>query len=223
MKSLHRTLRFSVSFACACIFTGMVVGTPCAADTVAQDSIAKWQALAPEEKEQFRQTYRLWKELAPEERQQILENYKKFKSLSQDERQRLLENYRHYQRLDPTQRKVVMERYKKWREMSPEQQELLRKRFQILLNMHPEEQARFYENYETWRRLTAEKKQELLNTWNAITPSRRSALLIKHQQTLTPERAEEIKRILKKIRKEQLDAGRDKNLLESKKSPSANK
>jgi hypothetical protein len=112
-------------------------------------------------------------------------------------------------RLDATQKKVIMERYKKWTDMSPEQQELLRKRYQMLLNMHPEEQTKFYENYETWKRLTADQKQDLLGTWNALTPSRREALVNKYQQAFSPERMEAIKRVLKKIRKEQLERGRD--------------
>jgi len=213
MKTIHPKLMTIACLVLAVLLAGRILGAPgavSAGEVQAQDNTAKWKALAPEEKERLRQTYRLWKDLSNDEQQKILSNYKKFKSFSSDEQHRILQNHKHFMRLDSAQRKVVMERYKKWMNMSPEQQELLRKRYQMLIDMHPEEQTKFYENYETWKRLTSDQKQDLLGTWNSLTLSRREALASKYQQAFSAERIEEVKRVLKKIRKEQLERGRDK-------------
>ncbi|MEI6127098.1 MAG: DUF3106 domain-containing protein [Pseudomonadota bacterium] len=172
------------------------------------DKVLKWKALPDEDKAKLRQTYRLWKDLNDDEKQTIRGNYSKFKAYSQDEQRKVMQNYKHLMNMDSSQRNVVLERYKKWMNMSSEQKEVLKKRYQMLMNMHPEEQAQFYDNYEAWKRLTAEQKQDLLSTLNSLSPSRMDALLSKYQEAFSPERREALKRALKQIRKDRLERDR---------------
>lgn len=212
MRSFIQSLKHTaIPVLLAFLFAWNGTGLPSkvfADDPESSDKITKWKALSNEDKERLRQTYRLWKDLNDDDKQKIFENYKKFKSFSKDEQNKITKNYSHFNNMDSTQRKVLLERYKKWLNMSPEQRELLKKRYQILLNMHPEDQTKFYENYETWKRLTADKKQDMLATWSAMSPSQQQGLLNKYKGAFSLERQEEIKRILKKIRKEQLERNR---------------
>lgn len=187
-------------------------------DVLSSEQVSQWKSLTAGEKDGLRRTYSFWKDLSAVEKEKVLENFRKFKNLPSGEQKRVIDNHRLFGDMDSSYQKVILKRYEKWLELSPVKKEQLKKRYQMLINMHPEEQAKFYDNYKTWKRLSAKKKGELLYKWSSLSPSQRQAMLSKYGQAFSKERRQEIKRLLKKIRKKKL--GR-KNLGGDKGSSSA--
>ena len=91
-------------------------------------------------------------------------------------------------------------------QLSEDQRSLLMDRYKLLQDMHPEEQARFYENYDMWKRLSDQGKQELITKWSSLSTEQRKAFLSKWTKVDAKEQREAIKKMIKKIRRRKLDA-----------------
>ena len=80
----------------------------------------------------------------------------------------------------------------------------------MLINMHPDAQVQFYDNYETWKRLTAQKKEQLFKKWNSLSVEQQNAMLRKYKKAFSPERRQEMQKFFKKIREKKLERRRQR-------------
>jgi hypothetical protein len=169
------------------------------------ENLSKWNSMTPEQRERLRENYRLWKDLNEADKTKLDQKLREFKALSRDEQKRVRDNYSLFINMDAVQQKMIIKRYEKWLQLTKEQQQLLQERYLLLKEMHPEEQEQFYENYEMWKRLSDQKKNELLVKWNTLSPEQQQAFMSKRAGFFSYERRLEIKKILKRIRKERME------------------
>lgn len=87
-----------------------------------------WRYMAPEQREEIRQQFRVFMRLPATERENLIESYRRYSNFSPERRNELRKAYQSLVQLSPEQRRLFLDKLSQWRQLTPDQREGIRLR-----------------------------------------------------------------------------------------------